>query len=285
MSNGLQRFILTTITLAIVFTVPSYGQLGDTPLGPVSNSTPFYFGPVIGYNRVLHSADISTFTSEVPCPVFQNGAANGYFFGISFEYLLGSPKDSKSSIIARILYNSMPASFEVEGDEYPSVAKKADGSETIVLSSTKHLNEVTYDMVSLDLQYKLNLFDTEFGVIVGPTFDMAMTRDQDQTLQLIKPEFAQFIGAAPGATPEPGITYRDNGRTLVVKSGEIPNSNALRIGIKFGAQYEIILNNGFFIVPNFNYNFGVTNLSDDDDWRVSAIQLGIDIRFPSTSIF
>lgn len=285
MSNSLQRFILTTITLAIVFAVPSKGQLGDTPLGPVSSATPFYLGPVVGYNRVLHSADIGTFGEEILCPVFQNGTANGYFFGISFEYLLGSPKNSKSSIIARLLYNSMPASFEVEGDEFPSVAKRKDGSDTIVLSSTRHVNEVIYDMVSLDIQYKLNLFDTQFGVIVGPTFDMALTRDQDQTLELLKPEFAQFIGAAPGAPVEPGISYRNNGRTLVVQEGEIPNSNALRIGIKFGVQYEIILNNGFYIVPNFNYNFGVTNLSNDDDWRVSALQLGVDIRFPSTSIF
>jgi hypothetical protein len=282
MSNGLQKFILTTLALLIAATMPSFAQLDD-PLAPTKATIPFYFGPVVGYNRVLHSADISTFNEEdVPCPVFQNGAANGYFFGMSFEYLLGGAKNSTQSIIARLLYNSMPASFEVEGDRYPSIAKRANDTDTIIQSSTKHVNEVVYDMISFDVQYKLNLFNTEFGVIVGPTVDFALTRTQDQTLQLVEPEFAQFIGAAPGATPEPGITYRDNGRTLVAKEGEIPNSNALRIGIKFGAQYEIILNNGFYIVPNFNYNFGVTNLSADDDWRVSALQLGIDIRFPST---
>lgn len=282
MSNGLQKFILTVIVLAVASTVPSFGQLDD-PLAPTKATIPFYFGPVVGYNRVLHSADISTFNElDVPCPVFQNGAANGYFFGISFEYLLGGAKNSTQSIIARVLYNSMPASFEVEGDKFPSNALKADGTSELVYSSTKHVNEVTYDMVSLDVQYKMNLFGTEFGVIVGPTFDMALTRDQDQTLQLIEPDYARFIGSLPGADVEPGISYRDNGRTLVAKEGEIPNSSALRVGIKFGAQYEIILNNGFYIVPNFNYNFGVTNLSADDDWRVSAIQLGIDIRFPST---
>jgi hypothetical protein len=37
-----------------------------------------------------------------------------------------------------------------------------------------------------------------------------------------------------------------------------------------------------YVVPNFNYNFGVTSLSADDDWRVSALQFGVDIRFPST---
>lgn len=280
MSNGLQKFILTVIVLVVASTIPTYAQ--DNPLAPQKATIPFYFGPVVGYNRVLHSADLSTFNEEIACPVFQNGSANGYFFGLSFEYLLGGAKNSTQSIIARVLYNSMPASFEVEGDRFPSKAARNNLPDTTVFSSTKHVNEVTYDMISFDVQYKLNLFGTEFGVIVGPTFDMALTRTQDQTLQLIEPDYAIFIGSLPGQPVLPGITYRDGGRTLVAKEGEIPNSNPLRVGIKFGAQYEIILNNGFYIVPNFNYNFGVTNLSADDDWRVSAIQLGIDIRFPST---
>ncbi|PKL80496.1 MAG: hypothetical protein CVV25_04100 [Ignavibacteriae bacterium HGW-Ignavibacteriae-4] len=283
MSNSLQKFILTTLTLAIAFTVPSFGQLDD-PLAPTKSAIPFYFGPVIGYNKVLHSADLSTFNyGEVPCPVFQNGSANGYFFGISFEYLLGGAKDSKSSIIARLLYNSMPASFEVAGDEYPSVAKRTGLPDTTIFSSTEHKNEVIYNMITFEAQYKLNLFDTQFGVVVGPTFDFAMQKDQNQTYALLTPDYAKFnITTTPEEQAALGISYSDDGRTLIVKEGEIPNSNALRVGIKFGVQYEILLAGGFYIVPSFNYNFGVTNLSSVDDWRVSALQLGIDVRFPST---
>ncbi len=282
MSNSLQKFILTTLTLAIAFTVPSFGQLDD-PLAPTKAAIPFYFGPVVGYNRVLHSADITTFNQQaVPCPVFQNGSANGYFFGMSFEYLLGGAKDSKSSIIARLLYNSMPASFEVEGDEYPSTANLPDGTTTIINSSTQHKNEVIYNMITAEAQYKLNLFDTQFGVIVGPTFDFALTKDQNQTYSLLTPKEARFNQVSPEEQAAQGISYSDDGRTLIAKEGEIPNSSALRVGIKFGVQYEILLAGGFYIVPNFNYNFGVTNLSADDDWRVSALQMGIDIRFPST---
>jgi hypothetical protein len=282
MSNSLQKFILTTITLAIAFTVPSFGQLDD-PLKPNAPAIPFYFGPVVGYNRVLHSADITTFNYEaVQCPIFQNGSANGYFFGMSFEYLLGGAKNSTSSIIARVLYNSMPASFEVEGDEYPSTAQRDNLPDTVIYSSTEHKNEVIYDMLTVEAQYKLNLFDTEFGLIVGPTFDFAMTKEQNQTYSLLTPAEAKFNQISPEEQAAQGISYSDDGRTLIAKEGEIPNSSALRVGIKFGVQYEIILSGGFYVVPSFNYNFGVTNLSADDDWRVSALQLGIDVRFPST---
>lgn len=285
MSNGLQKLLLTTIALVVTLTVPTYAQ--DNPLAPVSSATPFYFGPVVGYNRVLHSAEIATFnTIDVPCPVFENGSANGYFFGLSFEYLLGSAKNSTSSIIARLLYNSMPASFEAEGDEFPSrVTNIETGKTTVENSSTKNLNEVVYDMITFETQFKLNLFETTFGIVAGPTFDFAMTKEQTQTLELLTPENARFAKADDDPATLDGPRYSEDGRTLIAKEGEIENSNALRVGIKFGVQYEIILNNGFYIVPSFNYNFGVTNLSDDDDWRVSALQLGIDVRFPSTSIF
>ena len=282
MSNSLQKFILTTLTLAIAFTVPSFGQLDD-PLAPQKAAIPFYFGPVVGYNRAMHSADIATFNDQaVPCPVFQNGSSNGYFFGMSFEYLLGGAKDSKSSIIARVLYNSMPASFEAEGDEYPSNASRPNLPDTTVMSSTEHKNEVIYNMITAEAQYKLNLFNTEFGVVVGPTFDFAMARDQNQTYSLLTPKEAKFNQVSAEEQAAQGIRYSADGRTLIAKEGEIPNSSALRVGIKFGVQYEIILSGGFYIVPSFNYNFGVTNLSADDDWRVSALQMGIDIRFPST---
>ncbi len=277
MSNSLQKYILITLTLAIAFTMPSFAQGdGDNPLEPKKASIPFFFGPVVGYNRVLHSADISTFDFQTaPCPVFQNGSANGYFFGMSFEYLLGNAKDSKSSIIARVLYNSMPASFEVEGDEYPSKALTTAGTDTTIFSSTEHKNEVIYNMITAEAQYKLNLFDTQFGVIVGPTFDFAMAREQNQTYSLLTPKEAKFVRSDDQ-------NYSDDGRTLIVQEGEIPNSSALRVGIKFGVQYEILFSGGFYVVPSFNYNFGVTNLSADDDWRVSTLQMGIDIRFPST---
>lgn len=284
MSNGLQKFILITLTLAIASAIPTFAL--DDPLAPTKSVIPFYFGPVIGYNRVLHSADISTFNEEaVACPVFQNGSANGFFAGISFEYLLGGAKNSTSSIIARLLYNSMPANFEVEGDRYPSNAVRPNNTDTLIYSSVSHKNEVIYDMITFEAQYKLNLFDSEFGIVVGPTFDFALTKDQNQTVQLVEPDYAKFIEVTPEEQAKQGIKYSADGRTLIAKEGEIPNSNALRIGLKFGVQYEIILNSGMYIVPGFNYNYGVTNLSSDDDWRVSAIQIGVDIRFPSTSIF
>ncbi len=251
----------------------------DDPLAPKIESTPILLGPSFGINRSLHSVDLGTSPAgtinEAICPRFENGQAIGYWVGGTFEYILGDVVNSKSSIITRLLYNTMPASMVKSGDTYPSIRRLIDGTFEEINSSTEYNNEVVYNMVSLDIQYKLNLFDSPFGVIVGPTLDLGLTRTQDQTMNLITPLEGVFKKVD-------GVVYRgdqDNPRTIVISEGDIPNSSAIRVGIKAGVQYEIDPGKGYIIVPHFNYNFGITNLSTTDDWRVSALQFGVDIRF------
>lgn len=252
-----------------------FGQ--DNPLMPTKTGTPFYFGPTLGYNRSLHSADLASFAvQDAPCPQFSNGSSNGFFVGLNAEYLLDGIKDSKYSIIARVMYNTMPALFESEGLEnqtggYPTRAYDATTGEQItVFSTTKHVNEVVYDMFTFEAQFKWIVFDN-LGLVVGPSADFVMTSTQDQTMQLLTPTNARFI-------EQPGEVYRNDGRTFVAKEGDIPNSSGLRFAIKAGIQYEIPFQ-GFFVVPHFNYNMALTNLNADDDWRVNAIQVGVDVRF------
>lgn len=250
----------------------------DDPLAPKIESTPILLGPSFGINRSLHSVDLGTSpanaSNQAICPRFENGQAIGFWVGGTFEYILGDVVNSKSSIITRLLYNTMPASMEQSGDSFPSIVRNADGTFDEVNSETDYKNEVVYNMISLDIQYKLNLFDSPFGIIVGPTLDLGLTRTQDQTMNLLRPLEAQFK-----EDPAAGVQYENDFRTIVVNRGDIPGSSAIRVGIKAGVQYEIDPGKGYIIVPHFNYNFGITNLSTADDWRVSALQFGVDIRF------
>jgi len=60
--------------------------------------------------------------------------------------------------------------------------------------------------------------------------------------------------------------------------GDIQDVSKLRIGLKVGLQYEINIPGQFYLVPAVYYNLGLTNLSQEEDWRVSALQIGLDIR-------
>ncbi len=260
-------FLLINISL-------SFAQV--TPINPGTQTRPFYFGPTFGYNRSLHSVELQTIADpNIPCPLFSNGQSNGYWAGLTFEYHLGKLKNSRSSIIAKLLYSRLPATLKKGGDAYPTLLD-IGGKDSVIYSETEHISEVTYDLLSFELYYKLNLFDSPFGVVFGVDAGYALTRNFNQTMNLVQPLNAQF-------KRDPAYQYTNNDRTVIITDGQINQSTAIRVGLKVGIQYEISLKRVLFapavLVPVAYYNFGLTNLTTDNDWRVNALQIGVDLRW------
>lgn len=274
MKKGLLFLAMIAMLLIPLLNVSSQ-DLSD-PLRPKVVGTPIYLGPVVGYNRSLHSVDLASFVDDPLCPFFSNGTANGFYAGLSFEYLLGNVTDSKSSIIARALYNTMPASFTKEGDRYPSLVEDPSSPTgyTTVFSKTQHSIEVTYSMLTFEVMYKLNFLQA-LGVTVGPTFDFPMSKKLDQVYKLIEPDYVQFK-----RNTDPNVHYRyaDNDRTIYVKEGDIPESSGFRLALKAGLQYEILLGR-MYVVPAVYYNYALTKLTTTENWYVHALQMGVDVRF------
>ncbi|MDQ1267164.1 MAG: hypothetical protein QG635_2318 [Bacteroidota bacterium] len=92
---------------------------------------------------------------------------------------------------------------------------------------------------------------------------------------------AQFL--RPDGWPdngEPTLRYENTDRTMVVKDEDIEGANGFRFGIKAGVQYEIITGGKWYVVPGIFYNFGLTKVSSTrEDWRIDALQIGVDVRF------
>ena len=275
-----------------------------TPLQPARKVSRIYVGPVAGYNKSLHSSEFRSIADDAQCPTFESGTDNGYFFGGSFEYLLGNPRESKSSIIARVLFNSIPGSYSQPGDKLPSLDANGD----VVFSEVEHTANIGYKTLDFEVVYKLNLFNSNFGIVVGPTFGLVMDASRTQRLVIVQPSNASFADAANNldamfdadtklfenygtvrvvghqewnpstATPPTGVkpvsSLRDpngDGNTDDAWSGT-------RLGVKAGAQYEIVVGK-VLVVPCMYYNFGLSKVSSDDNLRINALQLGVDIRF------
>ncbi|MDX9789853.1 MAG: hypothetical protein WC313_07550 [Candidatus Kapaibacterium sp.] len=273
------RFLPALFVVFLALPVYSGFAQVDTPLLPTYTAPPIYIGPVFGYNRSMHFVDLASF-DEAICPRFEDGGANGFFIGLSYEEHLGKDvASSTSSFIFRVLYNTLPASLEVSENPIPSLVTAVDGSgnpidERIIESSTLHTQDITYSLITAEVMYKINpLPGIPLGFTVGPTFDFALTKNQDQRYKLVQPLEAQFQ-----RDPNVDYQYVDNDRTIIIKEGEIPNSSAFRFGIKAGMQFEILANK-WVIVPGIFYNFGVTNLSSAENWRVDALQMGVDLRY------
>lgn len=247
------------------------------PLEPGKSSSAIYIGPVFGYNRSIHSVNLPSFAEDPLCPYFTNGSSNGFYAGLSFEYPFAAV-NSKHSVIARVLYNSLPASLKKVGDTYPSLVLKQGTTDQydIVESSTEHTVDVKYNLLTFEVMYKFNVINT-FGLTVGPTFDFPISKTFDQRFKLVSPDNVQFV-KDPQADQKHYI-YEDFDRTIVVAHGDIDKANSFRFGIKAGVQYEIIMSNRWYLVPAVYYNIGITNVSSAEDWKVSAFQAGVDLRF------
>lgn len=271
--------------LAFLFLVPFVSILKAAdepdPINPGAKKSPILMGPSFGMNKSFHTVNLTTYSersnvNDVLCPKFESGSSTGFYAGWNIEIGLSKDKaNMESSIIARLLYNTLPASMELNdftGNKYPS---KDPVTNKEVFTQTNYKNEIKYSLITLEAQYRLSLFHSSLSFIIGPTFDFALTKQQDITMNLVgEPLNATFV-------KQEGYTYRNNGRTIAITPDpEIPNASALRIGIKGGLQYEIALSSGTTIIPNIQYNFGLTNLQSENNWRVNALQLGFDVRFP-----
>jgi hypothetical protein len=201
---------------------------------------------------------------------------------MTYEHLFGDVVGSKHSLIARVVYSTLPASFTKDGDRYPSLVDAGNEQYTTVESATKHTIEVSYNIVSLELMYKFNVVGN-LGLTAGPTFDFPIKKTLDQRYEITEPDNVQFKQVDLTQPQYQGYKYENNDRTLVVYSGDIPDAAGFRFALKAGIQYEIIMKGRWYVVPSVYYNLGLTNIGKKDakteSWKVSAFQAGVDVRF------
>lgn len=281
----LKRYIHWFLGLSLLMTCLSFNVLADEsdeedidPLNAGKLKSRIYVGPVVGFNRVQQTGGFLSQSTDVSCPSFKDGSANGFFAGVSFEYLIGDPKSSRSSIIARLLYNTMPSTFVTPGDNLPSLVR-VNNVDEVRTSTTENEARITYNLVNLELMYRFSLGNTPFGIVAGPDIGYAITQNLDQDYKLIAPNNAVFLTSITSNPAVKGVDNPSAPRVAYLQRGAMENAQKLRLAIKAGVQYEIILRR-ITVIPSINYNFGILGIrSDYPSWRVSAIQPQIDIRF------
>ncbi len=248
-----------------------------TPLDPSAKPTPIYIGPAAGINIMGHNMNIKQLDlpDQPLCPDFVDAKGLGFYAGLTMEYLIGDVATSTSAIIVRALYNTYPGTVTVEGDNLPI----ANG-DSYINTVTEHSLDVKSSAVTLEAVYKFNpIPGMGFGLVAGPTFDYHLSKKWTQKFMLVSPNNVSF---EPGANPN-NYRYVDNNRTILIKDDvDIENASSIRIGLKAGIQYEILLGSRFYIVPAVCYNFGITSFNSDYDWRISPLQVGLDARYALT---
>ncbi|MFM2132785.1 MAG: hypothetical protein RL156_66 [Bacteroidota bacterium] len=273
--------LLCVVLLALSWTSQNAFAQDEEDVSPLSagKAPPrIYMGPIVGYNRVMNSGGFPSFSNDVNCPTFTDGSGNGLFFGWAFEYLLGDPKTSKSSIVTRVIYDNLPSSFTQYGDRLPSLVRDAaNNRDTVIFTTTQHVAEIKYTTIDLDIMYRFNLGATPLGLTAGISPGFAMTQQAVQKFELVQPVNARFIRVADTVANKP-LRYENFDRTAIIRDEDIKNASAFRFALKFGVQYEIILRK-LTLIPSLHYNVGLTNMTTTDSWKINALQAAIEARF------
>lgn len=222
-----------------------------------TNSSTSSIGIIAGYNRF---------------PIFTTDSKHGFYSGLSYEMKLGEKVAySKSSIILRGMYESMPTFFSVPGSSYP--LRLSNGSE--VRTITRHATYIEYNIATVEAVYKQNLFGSSFGITVGPSFSIPISTSIEKRFELLYPTDMKF-------DKDPSIPderYEDEYRTIITQpKDDIKELNPFRFALKCGVHYELLLERTI-VVPHIGYNFGITNTSSVDGVRINALQAGVEVRF------
>ncbi len=253
-----------------------YVCYGTSPVDPGEPSAPVFFGFIGGVNQAMHQAEIATFADDDYCPFFGNSSDFGFFGGAFVWFPIGDLVDSKHSIYVRAVYNTFPSEFQKSGFTNEALVyteTSSDAKAEIVKFTTDHTLDVTYNVLSLEFLYKYMIFKN-IGVLVGPTFDFPVSKNSIQRLRIADPQNVSFM-----VPPNPKYQYENGNRAIIVNNGSLPDAENIRLALKLGVQYEIITGTGFDIIPGLFYNIGITKVTKSDDWRVNAVQIGVDIRY------
>lgn len=265
--------LLLSCTLSTISLFAQGALEEEDPLNPNPKRTKILIGPIIGYNGTSHSGSFQSIAGDDRCPNFSTGSNPGFYAGLTYEMQLGEEvANSKSSIIFRGMYESMPAFFEVPGAPYPS---RLPGTAQEIISTTRHTTNIKYNMATIEAVYKLNLFGSMFGFTVGPSISFPIGSSVEQRFELLEPNNVRF----ERDTTIPAERYINFDRTIITApEGDIKELNPFRFAIKFGVHYEFLVARTL-VVPHLGYNFGVTTTSSVDGVRINALQGGVEVRF------
>ncbi len=207
----------------------------------------------IGLN--MHSADFRAFPG-VPncCPKFQSGNGIGLSFGVLYDL----------PISGRQWFLSLRAGYE-------NYSAKLTTREPELFAGGipgEFEHRVTTGLASIGAESWLGyeLF-RNFNLSVGMRAGYVVQRDYSQIEVIVEPT---DIGVFPN-----GKSSRND------TSGILPNASSLATNLLFGISYNLPVNSSgtLFLVPEFQYSYGLLPIISGYDWQASGVHFGIALKY------
>ncbi len=245
----------------------------DNPLNPTQARSAILIGPRLGVNRNFHSGGFRIINDPL-CPIFESGSGWGYLAGITAEFI---PAKATWSIIPAITYESRPGNFKQSLDNVQVLLSNANDSIVSANQTVTTTSDITYQIVSAEVLYKQEFAQIgkrfRLSVAAGPSVSYVLGGKISQYMDLEEPLNARFINEA-------GLPTTNNGRRLIyADNAEIPGRSDLRFALKGGVQAEVgLFNNAIIMYPGVFYDFGLTNVTENENWGLSSLLFQVDFR-------
>lgn len=209
-----------------------------------------------------------TFNTACNC-TFEGGGGTALTGGIVYERLTRS-RLTFGGMLA-IENRSMEARFqEIEGllQRSPST-----GREYNVPVTFRNIGETSLTYLTLTPFLKYDLFDA-IMLRVGPAISYIVSSNITHTKQLMS-ETVTLPGGEVATVRLPG----QDGTSVVLENGEVPQLNALQISASAAIGAEIRLSKKVFLSPVIQYLQPFTTVSErGDGFTVRALQLLVEAR-------
>jgi hypothetical protein len=261
--------------LLLTFNSIVYGTNGQDSgysgcyLAPLPKLNHHLVGINIGAESVNHNNPNLNTTEDLAQTTLPNAYGSGIIAGLSYEYQIGDPWETLSSIICNLQYDTKPGSVQQNIDKFHFV----DVDEGIVDKYSRVETEYKFTFITAEVLYKQNFIqEIPLGIIFGPYISYPLTLRAKETLFM------------PVGEPELMDQKHDKVNKIyeneqIVFDDEINNTQAVDVGLKTGFQYEIIIFTDLIIVPYLTYRFPLTLIQKYTDWKVSSFDIGISVRF------
>ncbi len=273
--------IFVVVCTNFVGVLPIRAQFRDIPvampvppnvLGPAPKAY-IFIGPGVTAGANFHSLSQSIYTGDTLCGVFTNGTGfrPNFFFTLESP-LKGGPDEFGWWISPRIHVNFLGATIKAPATDNGNI--RAPDSSLVASTREHRLAASLVDLgVDLFMSYQIARLESTPGsgmkpvakIFGGPSLGYLVSRSADQTEVVLAPSNGVFSST------------HTNTRTLA--TGQIPNSNALFVGLTLGAGLILPVGNNSRLIPELSFTYPITQIRSDVGWKVMSLRLGTALEF------
>jgi hypothetical protein len=209
--------------------------------------------------------------------------ANGIGFsaGIQLEYILGEkPEESAHSLLFTLGARINDFNFSTTQQD-GKIIKAIVNNPDEVSDGLLYESEYSCNIVFLSVAYCYRPFeDSGLGVLGG--FDAGVT------ITNIIVEKYKIDEQDKNATFKEGIVddslYSEK-RIIISDGYDVPERNAIRLGLIFGIKYDIEIDNSSILKPEIIYNYGLTSTAVNFNSYISYVQFNLSFQFDVSRMF